>query len=282
MSASCPTSARVTVKVEVTVPLPATSASVTVSEGATEWVVVERSPRKLLPAVCSRLATRLSSKAKSTPKDRVEAAFAAGLRSESLLEAGSEPETPPSVGLQNTCWVGVQSAKHTWWTSRRPTADKILKGEPESWLIPFASQAEAEVPRKLPAYPWQTRWGLLLAVAASALTTEELDSRKIVGVTDDLGLVGQVDVRATLTDAQPVEVSLLLFDWPSTLNKYLRWGVPETWPPHTVLPTHGTSTELTLDRAHLCDVARAWVEEGQMAFSEAYLTGVDGEPLEPP
>ena len=55
------------------------------------------------------------------PTGRVEAAFAAGLRSESLLEAGPEPEAAPSVGLQNTCWVGVQSTEHIWWTARRST-----------------------------------------------------------------------------------------------------------------------------------------------------------------
>ena len=72
--------------------------------------------------------------------------------------------------------------------------------------------------------------GLLLAVDAEAITAEEIEARKIGGVTDDLGLVGRVEVRATLADAQQVEISLLLFDWPTTLNKYLRWGVAETWP----------------------------------------------------
>ncbi|CAE7038127.1 unnamed protein product [Symbiodinium sp. CCMP2592] len=129
--------------------------------------------------------------------------------------------------------------------------------------------------------------GLLLAAARHAFTSAEIESKKLEGVTEDLGLVGQVEVPGTLVDGSMAEVPLLLFDWPSALYKFLRVVTGDSWPPNLIRPRHGEVTDLTLDMDSLCDTARSWVEDGEMSLSEAYLTVLEGraptaEPAEMP
>ena len=143
-SAARPAASKVSVRVSVVVnegssPAPSQRA------GTSEWEVVTAPPSRVLaPALCARLAAKLTSRANSSAQDRVEAAFAAGVQGEVSLADGTEIVGPPSVGLQNTCWLGVRSTGELWWTGKRRIADQILKKEPSTWLLAFASQTEAE------------------------------------------------------------------------------------------------------------------------------------------
>lgn len=144
-SAARPAASKVSVRVSVVVnednsPAPSPRAD------TSEWEVVTAPPSRVLaPALCARLAARLTSRANlDSSQARVEAAFAAGVQCEVSLAEGTEIVGPPSVGLQNTCWLGVRPTGDLWWTGKRRIADQILKKEASAWLLAFASQTEAE------------------------------------------------------------------------------------------------------------------------------------------
>ena len=113
-----------------------------------EWVVVPEEPfvpHTLEAAVRDRLAARLSSRlTKVSPVARVERAFEAGVRSLRSWEHGGVVEAPAPIGIQNSCWVGVATSSRLWFTSKRRTADRILRADPSTRLLAFASQTEAE------------------------------------------------------------------------------------------------------------------------------------------
>ena len=119
--------------------------------------------------------------------------------------------------------------------------------------------------------------GLLLAVSGGTITAEEMESKAITDVTSDLGLVCQVDVPGFLADGQEVEIPFQLFDWPTACFKFLRVVTTGSWPASTLWPRHGEA-EVIVDRASLVECARSWVEEGEMAFSDAYHTAPEAEP----
>ena len=143
-SAARPAASKVSVRVSVVVnegnsPAPSPRAD------TPEWEVVTAPPSQVLaPALCARLAARLTSRPNCSAQTRVEAAFAAGVQCKVSLAEGTEIVGPPSVGLQNTCWLGVRPTGELWWTSKRCIADQILKKESSTWLLAFASQTEAE------------------------------------------------------------------------------------------------------------------------------------------
>ena len=118
--------------------------------------------------------------------------------------------------------------------------------------------------------------GMLLAAPGGAITEEEVEAKSITDVTSDLGLVCQVDVPGFLADGQEVEIPFQLFDWPAVGFKYLRVVTRGSWPPSTLWPRHGEA-EVTVDRVSLVESALLWVDEGQMAFSDAYHTAPEAE-----
>ncbi|CAE7232920.1 unnamed protein product [Symbiodinium sp. CCMP2456] len=150
----------------------------------------------------------------------------------------------------------------------------VLAEEPEAeWMV---LRMEARNVAVLPVL--RRPGGLLLAAAGHAFTAVEIEAKKLEGVTEDLGLVGQVEVQGTLADGSMAETPLLLFDWPAALYKFLRVVTGDSWPPNLVRPRHGESTDLTLDMNSLTETARNWVEDGEMSVSEAYLTVLEAPP----
>ena len=117
-------------------------------ETPSEWVVMEEAPPPLPvlePAVRDRLAQRLSSRtAKTGAAQRIQSAWQAGVDS-SLRDLQTEDLVrPASIGLQNSCWLGLRVNGSAWCVNRKRAADKILKKEPATRLVAFPSQAEAE------------------------------------------------------------------------------------------------------------------------------------------
>ena len=91
-------------------------------------------------AVRDRLAKKLTpKKAVVSPKERITAAFEAGSATATL----DLLVVPPSLGIQNSCWLGIRPDL-TAWLAVRHHALKQLRTEDTTRLVAFASQAEAE------------------------------------------------------------------------------------------------------------------------------------------
>ena len=134
---------RVTVEVVVE-PTPVTAEHP--PEEGTEWEVLNPpGPPTLEAAVRDRLAGRLSSRqAKGTPVTRITSAWQAGVDSRGLDLRTTDLVRPKSLGIQNSCWLGITVDYEAWCVSKRRQADQRLKQQPSTRLVAFASQAEAE------------------------------------------------------------------------------------------------------------------------------------------
>ena len=109
------------------------------AEATAEWEVVPPARPVLQTAVRDRLAKKLTSrKAVVSPKERISAAFEAGISTAALDLLVEEVVPPPSLGIQSSCWLGIRLA------IRHRIALKQLRLEDTTRLVAFASQAEAE------------------------------------------------------------------------------------------------------------------------------------------
>ncbi|CAE7420973.1 unnamed protein product [Symbiodinium necroappetens] len=276
-----------TVRVTVQVDLPAALPE------AAEWVVVEHPPR-LLPAVRDRLAARLSSRsAKASPKDRIEAAWEAGYNSRDKDLAAEDVVRPPGLGISNSCWLGVRVDQTVWVVVRRRAA-----AEAEAWVLGYGlDQRSGTLPiaetsndpewlllrlpgetsvREAAVVPILRRvGGLLLGMDSSFITATEIASGTIANVTSALGptRIVQVDGLPDDEDADPVEISMLLVDWPQSHYKFLLGGgTAPNWPVGTIFPHSAEEVFHAVNYDQL--------DEGPQ--TDAYHTAPEAAPSRPP
>lgn len=132
-------------RVVVTVEIEATVQSEEPAEATAEWEVVPPARPVLQTAVRDRLAKKLTSrKAVVSPKERISAAFEAGISTAALDLLVEEVVPPPSLGIQSSCWLGIRPDHTAWLAIRHRIALKQLRLEDTTRLVAFASQAEAE------------------------------------------------------------------------------------------------------------------------------------------
>ena len=150
------------------------------------------------------------------------------------------------------------------------------QGTPEWLLLKLGTRDIAVVP------VLRRAGGLLLGLPMTALTDAECSSKTVEGVTSDLGPVHVVQAEGYLSaedDAEPVEVSLLVLDWPQELYPHLRASSGELkWPPKTIWPQSDGGAVHSIDFDQLAVQARSWVEDGDGPHSEAYATATEGTP----
>ena len=146
--------------------------------------------------------------------------------------------------------------------------------DPEWMLLRLGTRQVAAVP------VLRREGGLLLAIAARAITEAEIAAQAIEEITTNLGptLVTQAEVAGEdEEDGTTSEVDLLLLDWPVALFRHLfGGGRSPAWPPDTMWPQTSEGTvarQLQWDQ--LVASARAWVEDGDIPHSDAYATAVE-------
>ena len=145
-------------------------------------------------------------------------------------------------------------------------------GDPE-WLLLKLPGREAAV---LPVL--RREGGLLLAMASDVISNAELEANAIEGVTTDLGPTHVVMVDGLRGDEEPLEVEVILMDWPQALFKHLRHGGAPSWPPGTIWPHVEEETVRQVSSDLVVSAARAWIQEEDVRLSDAYATAVEGPP----
>ena len=69
----------------------------------------------------------------------------------------------------------------------------------------------------------------------------------------------------------PIDVEMVLVDWPAALYKHLRAG-GENWPANTVWPHSEDEIVKAVNADQLATLAREWVQQDEVQISEAYAT----------
>ena len=97
-------------------------------------------------AVLKQLASYLtSSKAKCTPQERINRAYALGQTHSRQLESDLPLTHPGSVDLQNGCWVHPdKDTRKTWWTNCKSKRRDLVQKVSADTLFGFPTTKEAE------------------------------------------------------------------------------------------------------------------------------------------
>ncbi|CAE7216273.1 ACT1 [Symbiodinium sp. KB8] len=115
-------------------------------------------------------------------------------------------------------------------------------------------------------------------MASDVISNAELEANAIEGVTTDLGPTHVVMVDGLRGDEEPLEVEVILMDWPQALFKHLRHGGAPSWPPGTIWPHVEEETVRQVSSDLVVSAARAWIQEEDVRLSDAYATAVEGPP----
>ncbi|CAE7360147.1 PROSC [Symbiodinium microadriaticum] len=154
---------------------------------------------------------------------------------------------------------------------RKATSLVVAEQGPPEWLLARLGEREAAA---LPVL--RRSGGLLLAISAGAITPEQIAAGNIAGITGDLGPTTTVMIEGFLedADADSIDVEMVLVDWPAPLYKHLRAG-GVNWPANTVWPHNGDEIVKAVNTDQLATLAREWVQQDEVAISEAYATAVE-------
>ena len=226
---------------------------------------------------------------------RITSAWQAGVDSRGLELRTTDLVRPKSLGIQNSCWLGITVDYEAWCVSKRKQADQRLKQQRRlDWLLLRPRQrlrptvwAWTSLSRKAVRLQsgYFCGWGLeryLLwrcygakgrCYLAGALTEEERTSGTIAGVIEALGPTTVVQVEGFQEDCDPFDVDIVLVDWPQPLYHHLFSG-GTSWPVNAIWPHAEDAMTQVLNYEQLAGAARAWVEE-DLVHSEAYQTGLE-------
>ena len=146
-------------------------------------------------------------------------------------------------------------------------------GEPEWLLLKLPGRDVAVLP------VLRRDGGMLLAMASDAISPAQVEANAIEGITTDLGPTHVVVVDGLRgEEEEPLEVELIMVDWPQALFKHLRYGGAPNWPAGTIWPHVAAEAVREVSADQVASAARAWIQEEDARLSEAYATAAEGQP----